>query len=215
MPDVTKLIEPKSDQLNAEDLVSGDLTAMIQRVDVRQTRDQPISVFLDSHDRPWKPCKSTARVMAKAWGKQTEQWVGQSVILFCDPAVTWAGAAVGGIRIKAITGIDKPLTINLAVSKGKRKPVTVQPLRGGAGPQQQGEQPQQTTQSAAPVATQAEIEHLCAALKRCETLDDLKTVWGSAPRHVKAHAEAVKDDVKNRLASTPPPEFDSPDVEAF
>lgn len=40
-----------------------------------------------------------------------------------------SGPAVGGIRVRALSHIDKPLTVALTVTRGKRAPFTVQPIK--------------------------------------------------------------------------------------
>lgn len=129
MSDVSKAIAPKSDQLNADDLLTGDKVIKITDVKVKDSVEQPITVnFEGDSGKPYKPCKSMSRVMAKIWGEDSKAWVGHSLQLFCDPNVTWAGVKVGGIRISHMTGINKPVTIALTASKAKRAPFTVKPL---------------------------------------------------------------------------------------
>jgi len=45
-----------------------------------------------------------------------------------DPTVKFGGSTVGGIKIGALSNIDKRLTLNLTVTKGKRSPHVVEPL---------------------------------------------------------------------------------------
>jgi hypothetical protein len=127
--DVTKAIAAKSDQLNADDLIGGPITIKVRDVDVKSTTEQPISVFYDGDDgKPWKPCKTAARCLAAIWGPNAAQWVGMRCTIYNDPTVTWAGAAVGGIRVSHMEGLDKPRQLNLAKTRGKKGIVTIQPL---------------------------------------------------------------------------------------
>lgn len=127
--DVTRAIQPKSDQINADDLMSGPRTIKITSVDVRDTPEQPIVINYDGDNgRPWKPCKSAARCLASIWGSNAAQWVGMSCTIYNDPTVTWAGAAVGGIRVSHMEGIDKPRQLMLTKTRGKKGAVTIQPL---------------------------------------------------------------------------------------
>lgn len=129
MSDMSAAIKPKSDQLNADDLIAGPRTITITGVDVRPGADQPVSVrFEGDNGKPWKPCKSMCRVMVMAWGADSSQYAGQSVTLFRDPRVTWGGMEVGGIRIAAMTGIDRDLSAVLTKSKSKREMVTIKRL---------------------------------------------------------------------------------------
>ena len=128
MTDVTNAIAPKSDQLNADDLLQ-PRTIKITDVSVQATPEQPISIrFEGDNNRPWKPCKTAARCLATIWGTNSAQWVGLSCTIFNDPTVTWAGAAVGGVRVSHMQGIDKPRTLQLTKTRGKKGAVTIQPL---------------------------------------------------------------------------------------
>jgi hypothetical protein len=52
--------------------------------------------------------------------------------LYRDPAVKFGGMDVGGIRVSHLSHIDKPLSVALTVSRGKRAPYVVQPLADAA-----------------------------------------------------------------------------------
>lgn len=134
--DVTPTLEPKSDQLNADDFVASPATVTITGVS-KGTNDQPLNVHLAEFPRPWKPAKSVRRILAAAWGTHTSGWIGQRATLYRDPHVLWAGEEVGGIRVSALSGIDKPLKVALTVKRGKKAPFTVQPLRDAPKPPSQ------------------------------------------------------------------------------
>ena len=126
--DITKAIAPKSDQLNADDLLAGPRTIRIRDVQV-SVGEQPVSVFFDNDEgRPWKPSKTAMRCLASIWGANAAKWIGMRVTLYNDESVTWAGAAVGGIRVSAIEGISAPRTLQLTKTRGKKVAVTIQPL---------------------------------------------------------------------------------------
>jgi hypothetical protein len=128
--DMTKTIEPKSDQLNADDMISGPRTITVTRVTANpSSAEQPVSVFFDGDNgKPWKPCKSTRRILVAVWGKDASQYVGRSLTLYRDPDVTWGGLKVGGIRISHMSHIDAPMTLAITASRTVRKPVTIKPL---------------------------------------------------------------------------------------
>lgn len=129
MNDMRSVIEPKSDQLNADDLLAGPITITITKVEIRPKTDQPVSVFFEGDNgKPYKCCKSMARVMVHCWGPDANAYIGKSMTLYCDPKVTWGGMAVGGIRISHISHIDTPLTLALTASKGNKRPFIVKPL---------------------------------------------------------------------------------------
>lgn len=125
--DVSDTIVAKSDQLNADDLVGGPITVTIAGVK-RVNEDQPIAIQISGGHQPFKPCKTMRRALVFAWGKDSTQWVGRSLCLVRDPTVKWAGEAVGGIRIQAMSHIASRLELSLAVSKGKKAKVVIEKL---------------------------------------------------------------------------------------
>lgn len=131
MLDMSQTIAPKSDQMNADDLIGGARTITITRVTGNEgNAEQPVNVFYDGDDgKPFRPCKSMRRVMVKVWGADASQYPGRSMTLYRDPKVKWGGMEVGGIRISHMTGIDKPETMALTETRSARKPYTVQPLK--------------------------------------------------------------------------------------
>lgn len=132
--DMSKVIAPKSDQLNSDDLVSGPRTIRVTGVDIK-AGEQPISVhFEGDNGKPWKPCKTTARLMVAAWGPDASQYKGRSLTLYRDPTVKWAGMEVGGIRISHMSHIDADMVYAATVTKGKRAPIRVKPLKADVAP---------------------------------------------------------------------------------
>jgi hypothetical protein len=129
MTDLAKTIIPKSDQLNADDLIAGPRTITI--TDVRGVDgDQPIAVFFEGDNgKPYKPCKSMRRVMVHAWGADGNDFAGKRMTLRCDPDVQFGGIKVGGIRISHMSHIDREMVIPLTVTRAKRSPYSVKPLR--------------------------------------------------------------------------------------
>lgn len=132
--DMTSSIEPNSAQLNADDLMAGPRTVTITAV-TEGDAEQPVFVHLREYEgRPFKPSKSMRRVLVAAWGKDSAAYVGQSMTLYRDPEVTFGRDKVGGIRISHMTGLSAPLTVPLTVTRGKRRPFTVEPLSVPASP---------------------------------------------------------------------------------
>ena len=125
--DMTESLAPKSDQLDAIDLVSGPRTFTIENVS-KGNAEQPFNFHLTGFPRVWRPGKSMRRVIAAAWGAKTSAYIGQSVTLYCDPSVQFGNEAVGGTRISHMSGLDKPLKVPLLVKKGRSAVFTVQPL---------------------------------------------------------------------------------------
>lgn len=127
--DMRAVIVPKSDQLNADDLLAGARTITVSGVTIRPGTEQPVSIHFEGDGgKPWKPCKSMARVMVHCWGPDAAEYVGRSLTLYCDPKVKWGGMAVGGIRISHLSHIGHDVVMALTETKGSRKPFTVKPL---------------------------------------------------------------------------------------
>lgn len=130
--DLTKSIEPKSDQLNAEDLLTGPVTVTIERV-TEGSAEQPVDVHLvEFPGRPYRPSKSMRRVMVSAWGKEAAVYAGRRMTLYRDPEVTFGRDKVGGIKIRALSHIEKRMSLALTVTRGKRSPHVVEPLTEAA-----------------------------------------------------------------------------------
>lgn len=122
-------IIPRSDQMNADDLIAGPMTITVTGV-ARGSVEQPVVVKFDGDGgRPYKPCKSMRRLLIAAWGDNGHDWVGKSMTLYNDPQVRFGGVAVGGIRISHVSHIERDMTIALTVTKGKREQYPVKVLR--------------------------------------------------------------------------------------
>lgn len=129
MNDMTAVIVPKSDQVNADDFVAGPATYTIQAVAITAGTEQPVSINIGIAGKVYRPCKSMSRVLVAAWGPDAKQYTGRSMTLYRDPYVTWGGLAVGGIRISHLSHIEKDMTMALTATRAQRKPYTVKPLK--------------------------------------------------------------------------------------
>lgn len=127
--DLSDTIKPKSDQLNADDLLTSEKTVIITAVKRGGNEDPVIINYQGDDGRPYKPCKTMRRALIALWGKDGEKWIGQSMTLYCDPTVKWAGREVGGIRISHMTGIEKAQKLMLTTTRGKRSEYIIKPLK--------------------------------------------------------------------------------------
>lgn len=128
MIDMRPTIIVKSDQLNADDLIGSAITIKITGVKV-VSNDQPVSVSYEGDQgKPYKPCKSMCKVMVAIWGEDGNNYIGQSMTLFLDPTVKWAGKEVGGIRISHMTGLNEVRVMSLTATRGNKKPYKIMPL---------------------------------------------------------------------------------------
>lgn len=122
-------ITPKSDQLNADDLLGRTITLEVTAVKRGNSAEQPVFIeYVDGNGKPYKPCKSMRRVLIHAWGDDGHKWVGKKMMLYCDPEVKFGGIKVGGIRISHVSHIDRDLVMTLTASKGNRTPYDVKVL---------------------------------------------------------------------------------------
>lgn len=160
--DISKTIEPRSDQQNYEDYITGDKIVTITAV-TKGTPEQPVNIQLAEYPtRPYKPSKSMRRIICAAWGTNSEKYVGQKLQLHGNPDIMFGKEKVGGIQIVAMSGINQPITLALTVRRGKRQPYTVQPLN---------EQPvKQTT-----------LEDI----NNCTTTTQLRQLWAQTPDNLR------------------------------
>jgi len=166
--DLTDSIAPNSDQLNAEDMLSGPMTVTIEKVTAGSS-EQPVNVHLvELPGRPYRPSKSMRRVMVGAWGPEASNYTGRRMTLYRDPEVRFGGMAIGGIKISHLSHIDKPLRLALTVSRGKRAVHTVDPLTDAPTP-------------AGPTVEQVQAT---------EDINELRDLWTHATPDVQAAIKA-------------------------
>lgn len=128
MTDISKTIIPKSDQLNSDDLITGEMTLVVTAVKV-VAGDQPVHIHYEGDSgKVFKPCKSMRRVLVQLWSADGDKYVGRTLRVFRDTSVKWAGEEIGGIRISAMSHIENEMKLMLTVSKGKRTPYTIKPI---------------------------------------------------------------------------------------
>jgi hypothetical protein len=125
--DISDTLAPKSDQLDACDLIGHPRTFTITDVS-KGNAEQPVNIHLAEFPRVWRPGKSMRRVLAACWGTEASAWIGRRVTLYCDERVTFGGDVVGGTRISHLSHIDKRKAVPLLVKRGKSATFTVEPL---------------------------------------------------------------------------------------
>ncbi|WP_159975799.1 MULTISPECIES: hypothetical protein [unclassified Novosphingobium] len=129
MIDMSRFVEAKSDQLNADDLIGAPRTITITRV-AGSDGDQPVSIFYQGDNgKPFKPCKTIRRVLMGVWGRYANEYVGKSMTLYRDDKVTFGGLETGGIRISHMSGIDKETVVVVMKTKGKKAGIKILPLK--------------------------------------------------------------------------------------
>lgn len=125
----------KTDQWNNEDFISGSRVFTISHV--TEGKEQvPYDIhFTDGDGKCWRPSNGMLELLWRLWGDDSKDWAGRRVELFRDPSVKIGREVVGGIRVRAMSHIDKPMSPQITVSRGTKKAYTVQPLSDAPTPQ--------------------------------------------------------------------------------
>jgi len=123
--------EPRSDQLNADDFVGSAMTYTIAGVKVGTAEQKYDIALAEVSGRVWRPPLTVLRLLIAAWGDEAANWTGKRVTLYRDETVRFGSDAVGGIRVSHMSHLptgDKPFTVKLTSTRGRRASHTVEPL---------------------------------------------------------------------------------------
>lgn len=124
--DLQRATQAKSDQLNSCDILGGSLVAKI--VDVKSgSSEQPVIIVIDSWPQPWKPSKTSLRVLCACWGNEPQHWIGRYAVLFCDETVKFGGEAIGGIRTSHLSHITGTKKVAVNTTRGKKGIQIIEP----------------------------------------------------------------------------------------
>lgn len=124
--DLQRATQAKSDQLNSCDLLGGSLVAKI--LDVRAgNSEQPVVIVIDSWKQPWKPSKTSLRVLSACWGNDPQAWIGRYAVLYCDETVKFGGEMIGGIRTSHLSHISGTKKVAVNTTRGKKGIQTIEP----------------------------------------------------------------------------------------
>jgi len=127
--DLRDTIVPKSDQLNAEQLLGGPITITVSDVQRGGGEEQPVVIHYEGEGgRPYKPCKSMRKVLVFAWGSDGREWIGRSMTLYNRPDVKFGGEEVGGIRVSHLSHIDRDVAISLTATRGRKEQTRIKRL---------------------------------------------------------------------------------------
>mgnify|MGYP001599664506 CR=1 FL=1 len=181
--DIGDTLAPKSDQLDAVDLISGPRVFSITECVTRKGEDQPTTIKLAEFPRPWRPGKNMRRVLAFCWGGKGSLYAGRRVLLYCDPNVVYGGEKVGGIRIRALSHIDGPMDAPIIPTRGKGGIWHVEPL------------PDEPTVTTGPTAEQVDA---------CTDVDVLSAMWKVSGPEMRARIEARATALKAQAAADGP-----------
>ncbi len=172
------VIVPKSDQINADDLIGTTKVITVREVKFHPGTEQPVSMFFEGSDKAYRPGKSMCRVLVAAWGPDANNYVGRSMKLYRDASVRFGKDEVGGIRISHLSHIDAPMKLALTATRGSRKAFQVQPLE---------------VEQQRPSADSLTLDAARTLIEQAADLDALRAVWSR-----KAMAP-FREDLKNDL----------------
>lgn len=170
--DISRTIIPKSDQLNADQLLGGPMTITVTHVTMAGGDDQPVSVHYENEGgRPYKPCKTMRKLLVHAWGADASRWPGRSMVLFNEPEIKFGGETVGGIRISHLSDIPSDIRVSLTSTRGKKALTSVKRME----PPKRVERPPLSEKHKAMVA---EFEQLAREFG----FEAFKSSWASLPQ---------------------------------
>lgn len=158
--DISAAAAPKSDQVNADDLMSGPRVVTIERV-TEGSAEQPVQIHLaEFPGRVYRPGKSMIRVLINAWGADSKVYAGRRLKIYRDPEIKFGPEKVGGIRISHMSHIGNRLTLALTVTRGKRSPFVVEPLPDGP-----------------PLITDAQADEIIDDIRTAADREALAAIW--------------------------------------
>lgn len=200
MVDMSQFVQPKSDQFNADDLIAGPRTITIRGVKGTGSAEQPVAIYFEGdNNKPYKPCKSMARVMIAAWGPDAATYAGRSMTLYRDAEVVFGGMKVGGIRISHMSHIDGTLVLALTVTKAKRAPYKVLPIKAQVPRESK---PPAMAEASAGFAPHVEPAEVAAAGSEAALFDAPDYVEQAASLDVRYRACSDMDSLRQLWADT-------------
>ena len=153
--DISSTIQPDSTQINADDLINQPITITVESVS-KGNAEQPVNInTVETPGRAYRPSKTMRKLIVHAWGADASQYVGRRLTLFRNPDIMFGKEKVGGIEISAMSHIEKPISVSLTVSRGRKRTFNVDVL-------QAPQQPPRTDWQALLQAAQGDREKLLA-----------------------------------------------------
>lgn len=172
MNDMSSTIIAKSDQINAADLIGTSRTITVKEVRIKAGEDQPVTILIEGENKAFRPCKGVRRLLVRVWGTDANKYIGQSLTIYCDPKVIWAGTEAGGIRVSHMSGLDEKIVEYMRINRAGTKPYEIKPLIAGPiinNPRAKAE---------------AWVKEHTDAVENCESLDELDGVIADNKRFV-------------------------------
>ena len=127
---ITPFIEAESDRIIGDDLITGPQTHTVSGVEgtIDEKKKKRLIVRLEGQQKPFMPCKGMTRLLGHLWGPDAAQWVGRALVLYRDPDVRFGADTTGGVRICAVSNIERAVKVPIRTSQKSVKSYDVEPL---------------------------------------------------------------------------------------
>lgn len=182
-------LAPKSDQLNADDLIAANKIIVISGVNINLGSEQKIIInYYGDNGKPWKPSKGMGRVLTELLGGDPDKWVGETVELFRNKEIRFGKEKCGGIQIAGMSAVRNVTTLLITTAKGKKSSITINPIAAlGNAPAQQ-----RTQAPAAQPEQQNPKREWAAKLKAAVNYGSLAVdeVWAMVPVELRADMDS-------------------------
>jgi len=165
----------RSDQINADDFIGGPRTFTLGEVHPGKAEQLYDIDLVELPGKVWRPPLTVLRLLIAAWGDEASDWAGRRVTLFRDESVSFGKDAIGGIRISHMSHLpdEKPFKTKVQTSRGKRTPMSVEPLI------EEATTPEPTAEQVA----------------ECNDVDALRAMWKNAGPERQAQIKARVDEL--------------------
>lgn len=187
-------LAPKSDQLNADDLITTNKTIVISGVNINLGSEQKIIInYHGDNGKPWKPSKGMGRVLTEILGGDPDQWAGQTVELFRNKEIRFGKEKCGGIQICGMSAVRNVTTLLITTSKGKKSSITINPIAAiGAAKQQRAPAQQQQSSEQVDQNSAAAWGKRMVAARNLGSIE-LDRVWAEVPQALKPEMQEFYD----------------------
>ena len=111
--DLAASIEARSEQIDADNLISGPVDVTIKAVTKGPSNEQPIQIVLQETPLFYRPNKTFRRALIGCFGDDASNWIGMRLRLARDANVMFGGVKVGG-TIVTHASIEAPVVFMLA-----------------------------------------------------------------------------------------------------
>lgn len=174
--------EPRSDQLNADDFVSGPKTFKITGT-VPGKAEQKYDIELEGEARCWRPPPTVVRLIMAAWGDESDDWIGKRVTLYRDTTVKFGPNEVGGVRLSHMSDLpgNRPLKESVTNTRGKRSKRSIEPLLDDGTPTITADLIAEFQSRITDAASTDDLSQIAADLKTWDLgthRSTLQTAWG-------------------------------------